>query len=310
MFKIIKKYYHLVSMGRYSEFLMVFIPWDNFLLNFYRLKKAKKKYKQALNKKSPILKSDNINDYEFSIFSQNGEDGILDYIFEKIGTTNGKFVEIGCGHTQNNSLYMICKRNFQGLFLDGEKFNVKAFNNFNKKILKSDNIAVEAWVDTENVNGIISSYISEKTIDLLSIDIDGYDYWLWDAINCIEPRVVIMEYNASFGLKSLTLPYVEKFIVSDYPHGPKFSNWYHGASLKALSKLGLKKGYVLIGTDKNGVNCFFVKKDLALKYDLKPQDSDSIFKVHKTRTEGTYTKVPQSQEEQFERIKNFDFVEV
>jgi len=72
----------------------------------------------------------------------------------------------------------------------------------------------------------------------------------------------------------------------------------------------LKKGYVLIGTDKNGVNCFFVKKDLALKYDLKPQDSDSIFKVHKTRTEGTYTKVPQSQEEQFERIKNFDFVEV
>ena len=83
MFRIIKKYFNLFSMGRYSEVLMLFIPWDNFLLNFYRLKKAEKKYKQAINKKSPIIKSDNINDYEFSIFSQNGEDGILDYIFTK-----------------------------------------------------------------------------------------------------------------------------------------------------------------------------------------------------------------------------------
>jgi len=310
MFKAIKKYFNLFSMGRYSEVFMLFIPWDNFLLNFYRLKKAEKKYKQALNKKPPIIKSDNINDYEFSIFSQNGEDGILDYIFEKIGVTNGKFVEIGCGHTQNNSLYMVCKRNFQGLFLDGARFNIKAFNNFNKKILKSDNIAVEAWLDTENVNSIISSYISEKTIDLLSIDVDGYDYWLWDAIDSIEPRVVIMEYNASLGLRSLTLPYVEKFDLFDYPHDPKHSCWYHGASLKALYKLGLKKNYVLVGTDANGVNCFFVKKDIALKHNLKPQDPDSAFKCHKTRTEGTFTKVPLSQEEQFKRIKNFDFIEV
>ena len=173
MFRIIKKYFNLFSMGRYSEVLMLFIPWDNFLLNFYRLKKAEKKYKQAINKKSPIIKSDNINDYEFSIFSQNGEDGILDYIFTKIGVTNGKFVEIGCGHTQNNSLYMICKRNFTGLLLDGEKFNVKAFNNFNKKILKSDNIAVNAWIDINNVNKIISQHITEREIDLLSIDIDA-----------------------------------------------------------------------------------------------------------------------------------------
>lgn len=310
MFRIIKKYFNLFSMGRYSEVLMLFIPWDNFLLNFYRLKKAEKKYKQAINKKSPIIKSDNINDYEFSIFSQNGEDGILDYIFTKIGVTNGKFVEIGCGHTQNNSLYMICKRNFTGLLLDGEKFNVKAFNNFNKKILKSDNIAVNAWIDINNVNKIISQHITEREIDLLSIDIDGFDYWLWNAIDCIEPRVVIMEYNASLGLKSLTVPYNARFNVADYAHPPKHSYWYHGASLKALYKLGLKKNYVLVGTDVNGVNCFFIRKDLALKHNIKIQNPDSAFKYHKTRTEGTYTKEPLSQQEQFKRIENFDFIDI
>ncbi len=289
---------------------MNFIPWDNFLLNHYRLIKAKKKYFQAVKKHKPVIISNNINDYEFSIFSQNGEDGILDYIFEKIGKTNGKFVEIGFGHTQNNSLFMICKRKFEGLFLDGEKFNVKAFNNFNNKFLKSNNLAVQAWLDKENINSIIKKYIDVKSIDLLSIDIDGYDYWLWDAITCIEPRVVIMEYNATFGKKSITLPYIENFIVSNYAHEPMHSYWYHGASLKALSKLGAKKGYVLIGTDNNGVNCFFVKKDLALKNGFKPQNSDSCFKSHKTRTEGTFTNIPLSHEEQFDYIKNRDFIEI
>jgi len=205
---------------------------------------------------------------------------------------------------------MICRRKFEGLFLDGELFNVKAFNNFNKKFLKSNTIAVQEWLDKENINSIIEKYINTSSIDLLSIDIDGYDYWLWDAITCIKPRVVIMEYNATFGKQSITLPYIKNFIVSDYAHEPKHSYWYHGASLKALYKLGLEKDYFLVGTDKNGVNCFFIRKDVAEKNKFELKNPDQIFKTHKTRTEGTYTGTPMTQVDQFDKIKHLEFVEI
>lgn len=310
MFKSIKKYFNLISMGRYSEFLMLFIPWDNFLLNIYRLKKAEKKYQQAISMPPVVINSENINDYEFSIFSQNGEDGILDYIFEKIGTTNKKFVEIGCGHTENNSLYMISKRNFAGLLIDGGGWNVKAFNNFNKKRLKSNNIAIKEWVTKENINDIISEYIIDKEIDYLSIDIDGNDYWIWNSITCTSPRVVIMEYNASFGSQSITVPYNASFDVSKFGHPPKFSYWYHGASLKALYKLGLKKGYILLGTENRGVNCFFLRKDIANHFGINHQNPELVFKEHFNRTQGVETKIPLSTDKQFEYIKNFDFIDI
>jgi hypothetical protein len=310
MFKKIKKYFNLIRMGRYSEFLMTFIPWDNFLLNFYRLKKAENKYQKAINIPPVLIQGDNINDYELSVFSQNGEDGILDYIFEKIGTKNKKFVEIGFGHTENNSLYMISRRNFSGLLIDGGKWNVTAFNNFNKKKLKTENIALEAWIDKKNINNIISSHIPDQEIEYLSIDIDGNDYWFWDSITCVNPRVVIMEYNASFGLDSITVPYNDSFDVTDFAHEPKFSCWYHGASLSALSKLGEKKGYILLGTEKKGVNCFFLRKDIADSLGIEHQNPKSVFTEHFKRTKGVETKTPLSTEEQFEQIKHFDFINI
>lgn len=310
MFKTIKKYYNLISMGRYSEFLMLFIPWDNFLLNSYRLKKAKKKYQQAINIPPVVMKSNNINDYELSVFSQNGEDGILDYIFEVIGTTNKKFVEIGFGHTENNSLYMIARRKFNGLLIDGGKWNVSAFNNFNKKNLKSKNVAIQRWIDRENINEIISSYIHENEIDYLSIDIDGNDYWFWEKIECINPRLVIMEYNASFGLNSITVPYNDKFNVSDFAHPPKFSCWYHGASLTALTKLALKKDYILLGVESNGINSFFLRKDIADKFNFTHNEPKSVFKEHFKRTNGVETNIKLSTDEQFNKIKHFEYIKI
>ena len=310
MFLTIKKYINLILMGRYSEFLMLFIPWDNFLLNHYRFKKAKKKHKQALSHKPVSITNKNINDYELSLFSQNGEDGILDFIFEVIGVKNRKFVEIGFGHTENNSLYMITRRNFEGLLIDGGKWNVSAFNNFNQNQLKSSNIAIQKWIDRDNINKIIKNHISEKEIEYLSIDIDGNDYWFWDKIDCLSPRVVIMEYNASFGLRSITVPYDKKFNVSDFAHPPRFSCWYHGASLTALTKLAHTKGYILLGVESNGVNCFFLRKDIADKYGFISREPESVFRDHAKRTSGIETNVKLSTEEQFNKIKNFEFVEI
>ena len=108
---------------------------------------------------------------------------------------------------------------------------------------------------------------------MLSIDIDGNDYWIWKAINCIKPRLVVIEYNSFFGPKiAATVQYKTKFI---WDHRNKKS--YYGASLKALEKLGKKKGYNLIGVDTNGVNAFFIRKDLSKNTNIKSKKIKHIF---------------------------------
>ena len=99
-------------------------------------------------------------------------------------------------------------------------------------------------------------------LSLLSIDIDGNDYWIWKAIECIDPEIVVIEYNAIFGSeKSVTIPYSENFNRQKY----HWSNSYFGASLYALYKLGLQKNYILVGTNYNGNNAFFVKRNCLKK---------------------------------------------
>jgi len=115
-------------------------------------------------------------------------------------------------------------------------------------------------------------------IDVLSIDIDSYDYWLWSAINSFKPRLVVIEYNASFGPeKSVTVPYS--------PHWSPLSRYYHGASITALAKLGRKKGYVLVGCDSKGVNAFFVREDLAVNAGIETVAPEFAYKPHFRRTQ-------------------------
>ena len=150
-----------------------------------------------------------------------------------------------------------------------------------KKILgeKIKNLKLlNSFVTKENINKIIkknleSDICSEKEIDLLSIDIDGNDFWIWEKINCIEPRLVIIEYNSFFGPKlSCTIPYNPKFI---WDHKNKRS--YYGASLKALEKLGRQKKYTLVGVDGNGVNAFFIRNDLAKNINIKSKKTKDVF---------------------------------
>ena len=97
---------------------------------------------------------------------------------------------------------------------------------------------------------------------MLSIDIDGNDYWIWKSIDCIQPDIVIVEYNARLGYKnSLTIPYKDDFNRKK----ENYSMIYFGCSLEALRRLGVQKGYALVGTNKNGNNAFFVKKEILKK---------------------------------------------
>jgi hypothetical protein len=304
--------YIISGKGRIYFLLKKIIPWSNPIFNWIRFLYLKKKYNFAkdFSVKSYEKKSSDINKNEFSLFSQHGEDGIFNFIFEQIGFSNKKSVEIGFGYHENNSLFLISKFHFKSLLIDGQDYNVNVFNDFNKKYIKSESLAIKKWITKDNINDIISSYVSDKEIDLLSIDIDGNDYWIWKAINCVSPRVVILEYNASLHLHSLTVPYNESFDRTDYSNNPRHSHWYHGASLSALAKLSKTKGYELIGTDKKGVNAFFVRKDLIIENGLDILTVSEAYKPHFGRTNGILTKVPLDSEHQFKEIEYLKYIKV
>jgi hypothetical protein len=196
----------------------------------------------------------NINLFEDKIYSQNGEDGIIQMIFNKIGVTNKFFVEFGIHPNQGNTIYLKKEKGWKGLWIDG--------NGDGKDIKKE-------FITKENINKLFDKYNVPNEFDLLSIDIDGNDYYIWKSIRN-SPRIVVIEYNASIP------PNQSKAIKYDPMHKWK-SDDYFGASLLALVKLSKKKGYTLIGCDKRGINAFFVRNDL-IKNNFLVQDINKLFK--------------------------------
>ena len=237
-------------------------------------------FPEVLNVSKPIKLNNpnnfNISKFGIKIYSQNEEDGIILYILKHIGIRTKKFIEIGSeSGTECNTTNLLKYFDWSGMQIDGDKeLHDKAKIQL-KKILreKIKNVKlVNLLVTKENINKIIKKNL-KKEVDLLSIDIDGNDFWIWKEIKCINPRLVVIEYNSFFGSRiSCTIPYNPKFI---WNHKNKKS--YYGASLKALEKLGKKKKYTLVGVDKNGVNAFFVRNDLAKKINLKLKNSEDVF---------------------------------
>jgi hypothetical protein len=218
----------------------------------------KQKYESIAEYKE--IKSE-INKHEFNLYSQNGEDGILLYIFSKIGATNRRFVEFGVNGKTDNTTNLILNFGWSGLLMEGDRNIAEMIKkNFKNKLgEKFSNIkGVQAFITKENINKLLSDNSAGNEIDLLSLDIDGNDYWIWKEITAINPRVVVMEYSGAFGPeKSLTIKYDPNFRVS------RKNFFYQGASLAALTKLAHSKGYVLIGCESNGINAFFIRKDVA-----------------------------------------------
>jgi hypothetical protein len=210
------------------------------------------------NNQKQFVKS--LDEVEFQVFSQRGEDGIIQYIINKIEIPNKTFVEFGVEtYTESNTRFLLFNNNWSGLVIDGCKKNI----NFIKKDLiywKYDLVAVNSFITKENINTLISDYTKNQDIGLLSLDIDGNDYWIWDSINCINPRIVVCEYNSAFGSsRKVSVPYKSDFVRSK----EHYSDLYFGASLGAFCDLAEKKGYDFIGTSSAGVNAYFVRKDLS-----------------------------------------------
>lgn len=227
----------------------------------------------------------NINMHEKRVYSQNGEDGIIEFIFSKIGTTNKFSVEFGVGDGfECNTVYLLEKKKWKGLMMDygadqqihlntvvkkawsdrnggfvnnarrGFKFIRKMITRSKRSAGFRRNVKLEK-VTAENIQQLFQKYNVPKSFDLLSIDIDYNDYWVWKAITDYSPRVVVIEYNSS-------VPPTESRVVPYDPNAVWDGTNYFGASLLALRNLGLSKGYTLVGCDSRGINAFFVKSDL------------------------------------------------
>lgn len=205
--------------------------------------------------------------YGYKVYSQNDEDGIIHEIFKRIGTSDKRFVEFGVQNGLESNCHLLFFYGWSGLWIEGaEEYCKEIAVKFKPVIADGKLIVKNAFITKENIDKLITDSGFEGDIDLLSIDIDGNDYYAWDAITSIHPRVVVIEYNGKFP------PDLEWKQAYNPTHKWDGSDW-HGASLKSLEMLGRQKGYRLVGTDLRGCNAFFVKEEIAA--DLFYEDSSA-----------------------------------
>ena len=221
----------------------------------------------------------NLDDQAFSIYSQFNEDGIIQFLIKNLDIKNKEFIEIGVENFEEaNTRFLLQNNCWKGLIIDSSKENINFIKNQNyywRYALSAE----AAFVTKENINKIIKKYEFKEDIGLLSIDIDGNDYWIWEEISIIKPDILVIEYNSLFGIeKNLTLKYEENFMRP----AKGIYKCLYGASLKALKTLSNKKGYSLVAVNSNGNNAFFVKNkilnDKVYERDLSECFKENTFK--------------------------------
>jgi hypothetical protein len=196
---------------------------------------------------------------EFKVFSQFGDDGIIQYMITKLNLSfsEQRFVEFGVeNYREANTRFLLLNNNWSGLVMDGNEAHV-SFIRQDSIYWKYDLTALARFITRENINSILRDAGFAGRIGILSIDVDGNDYWIWEAITAVDPAVVIVEYNGLFGgREAVTIPYQPDFNRKN----AHYSLLYWGTSLMALILLAGKKDYVWIGCNSAGNNAYFVRK--------------------------------------------------
>lgn len=197
---------------------------------------------------------------EWRVFSQCGDDGIIDWLVSRLPNLPKTFVEFGVeNYRESNTRFLLQYRNWRGLVMDGSQKHIDD--------IQGQKVSWRYWLDAkrafitrENINDLLASAGFGGPIGLLSVDIDGNDYWVWERIEVADPQIVITEINAVFGdLQAISVPYDPGFVRSQ----AHYSHIYFGASLQAFIHLGKQKGYTFLGTNSTGVNAYFIKNNLA-----------------------------------------------
>ena len=198
-----------------------------------------------------------LRDVEFRVFSQFGDDGIIQYLLQHVEAPD-TFIEFGVEtYRESNTRFLLVKDNWRGLVIDGSETNVASIRTLSE-FWRHDLTAVASFITRDSINDLFSAAGFTGDVGLLSIDIDGNDYWVWEAIDVVSPVIVVAEYNAVFGpdLK-VTVPYAADFTRRAAHH----SHLFFGASLAALCDLGERRGYAFVGCNSAGNNAYFVRRD-------------------------------------------------
>lgn len=251
---------------------------------------------RAIDKTSPPT-------WEFSGFSQNGEDGILDFLISQLLESNRYFVEIGAADgLENNTAWLSIAKKWSGVMIEGDpKLSAIA-----AQTLSQYNLGVKClsqFVTKENAGDFLKNLLT-FTPDVFSLDIDGNDYHVMQALfaHHFQPKIIVVEYNSAFGVdKKITIPYKPDFnYLSAHASG-----LYYGVSLRAWQSLMVKNGYQFVSVDKNGVNAFFVNQKHFLSEFLtclKPLPfAENFYQRQKTQQEN---------QAQFKLIENMPFEEI
>ena len=243
MIKILKKYLSFILKRIFNEEIQ---------------KELILKAKVISLKNRNIKKIKNLSEVEFQVYSQWGEDGIIDWLINKFPEIPKNFLEIGTqDYKESNTRFLLINRNWDGFLIEADKAAVKDIKSqriFWKHRLKVKN----EFITKDNINNIINRINVPKKLGLLSLDIDGVDYWVLKELSVLDPSIIICEYNSLFGQKkSVTVPYKKNYIRSE----EHYSNLYYGASIMAFIDLMKKRNYFLIGTNSAGNNAFFLKKN-------------------------------------------------
>lgn len=203
---------------------------------------------------------DTLADVEFQVYSQFGEDGIIEWLVGKLDLENRSFVEFGVeNYLEANTRFLLLNRNWTGLVLDGNPRNMEMLRS-TATYWRNDIQAQAAFITVENIKELIQRNGFFGPLGILSIDLDGNDYWILKELDGLRPDILILECNPVFGDRhAVTVPYDPKFERFRSHH----SGLLFGASIAAMRDLAESRGYEFLGTCSNGLNAFFVRSDLA-----------------------------------------------
>ncbi len=203
-------------------------------------------------------KSLNIQDYEFKVFSQWGDDGIIQFLIRSVDIPFKTFIEFGVqDYSESNTRFLLMNNNWEGYIMDGSKTFIEHIQK-QQYYWRYNLTAKAAFITAENINQLLRDTTFQKEVGIYHIDIDGNDYWIWKQTTEINPVIVIVEYQSVFGCEqAITTPYQSDF-VRDNAH---YSNLYYGASILALCDLAEEKGYYFVGCNSSGNNAYFIRKD-------------------------------------------------
>jgi predicted O-methyltransferase YrrM len=241
--------------------------------------------RSGIDSPAPETEPSSLYQFESGCHSQNGEDGCLLEILQRTGFEGGRIVEIGCGAgVESNAALLVCEFGWQGYLIDANADQIEKAEQFYDSENAGDRVKFRhGMVTPDNAESMLKDLLEGETADVISIDVDGWDFWIWQSLKKFKPAVFVIEVNASFGPDvSVTVPY-EGSTAGHDPFRHEFRGWHHGASLKALTALGSSLGYRLVHVESTGTNAFYVRRDL-MGDSLLAADPAQVWRPHQFRS--------------------------